>query len=506
MKKGYHDYEPLEEGEVPSGWTPESDKDQAWQTIARLAREADRPTMPAPAHFAAIREEIRRELRTEGLIHSDTTSAGEIGFGAWLKLVLSGGGTGAQAFRLGLAASVAFAIGLQFASKSGESTSQPSRNVAALADEPAPMAGAASTHSRSAVQATPAPVSNQAPARMGSGYGGIAIDKSILDEDAAASWKTTAPAGAAWEFANAPVNTVAVGTAPAGSQEQLLEQALENLQVLKFSSLVEQDEGNLAHIRRVEQALSQMIAPDEASGRAPRADALERYRRAEQALAAQRYHMAMQTFEEAALAAPGSSLAFLAQFQIGRIAYEKTQDYDLALESFQRCLGQNYAEDMPAEYRRYIEERVEILRAGEADDWRSLSHWHAAQSAMTPVQATKNLVDVVMHGPSNRLAADAAERLKDIVIADSTQRTIDHRKVAEALRKRVNAERSSPYAARIQLALAEIEARRSQNLGQALLDYRKALELNPDEQTKRNIRSRMTVIMNYRLTGLPSVE
>lgn len=504
MQRDNTPFEPGEQ-ELPEGWEPERDNDPIWQGIVAAAREADRPSPLKPAQKEALRLATRRQLLEEGLIEVRKASASnDQSFGAWLRSLFFGGGMGGQFVRLGAAAAFAFWAGSALNISAPES-SMPLRTETAQSEQ-APSPGntvAAATETPATPQAVPRTVSTT-------------INKSAVEDQN--GWTSTAPSTQVWEFdrgggATAVPVGISTGSAspPAGltSRDQLGTQALESLQVLRFSSLVNQEESNLAHIRRIEQILTQLMAESAQQKQEPAmqsAGALENFRQAEYALSARRYNEALQGFEQAASMAPGTVLAFLSHFQAGRIAYDRTQDYELALDSFREALDLYPGQELPIEYRDFLETRVEILSSGMADNWRSLRAWHAADQAQIPQEAVANLKEVVRAAPSVSLAADAADRLENLVVADATKRQIDHQQVVNALSQRVSRELPSPQAARIQFAIAEIYARRSQNLGQALIEYRRALNMSPDDQTRRKIEIRLHAIMNMRLTGLPAQE
>ncbi len=519
------DRPPFDPGEedLPRDWSPDADRDAVWDGIVSLMKEADDPEIPPPARFDAVRLAARQQLVREGLIRTGEQQAADPGFLAWLRTLLLGGGVGGQLMRIGAVGAFAFYLGSDLVSSDSspgsyavETDKTNSSEVAQAPrgnESPTVAVGGDSAGDKPSDEPTA-----QAADSTGLFDGSTSIEKSVANiRESEMNWDRTAPREQLWAFQSReqrsgarPVSAQAAGalssrSAPASTRDALATEALEHLQVLKFSSLVNSEEGDLAHIRRIEQILSEIQGREEGASDSQSA-ALERYRRAEYALAARRYSQAQQMFEEAALIAPGTSLAFLARFQIGRIAFEHTQDYDLALEAFRHCLEAYPAQGMPTEYRRYLEERVEILSRGVADNWESLSHWQAAESATLPNQAAAHLLEVVKGSPSDGLAAAAADRLKDLAVADATQRQLNPGQISEALRERASEMSDGQESARVLFALAEINARRSQNLGAALLGYRQALASDPEPQLERLIRSRMNLIMNERLTGIGAPE
>ncbi|CAN5414244.1 hypothetical protein BH09SUM1_BH09SUM1_28480 [soil metagenome] len=480
--------------EAPHGWDPVADRDPRWTTIARLAREADSPVFPPPSMFEAVQMETRRQLRAEGLLREDaprTAASHDPGFFAWMRLVLLGGGAGGQLIRIGAVAALAFVVGSNLQTSEPESTGA-NRFIASA---PAPQSVL--------VQQQTVPVSNAALAQ------GERVYPSYLDstEQSAASsdWRSTASNRNAWVYENPSMaRTVSLAGAPVGTygeaRPDLASQALDQLQVLKFYSLVDRDDRSLAEIRRVEQTLSQLRSEVNWDDSA-QSVALESYRRGEQALAAKRYHDAQTAFEGVIDRAPGSSLAFLAHFQIGRLAYENTQDYALALEAFRKCLANYPAPFLTDQHKSYLQERIQILSESVADNWKSVGYWQAAERATGGDGAVAPLLKVIESGASPRLVANSAMRLRDILAADSGRQEIDPVPVVNALRDRVERSNAGADAARVEFALGEILARRLMDRPGAQDAYARALTLSPDEATRLLIVSRLSARGETPITG-----
>lgn len=470
----------------PEGWDPARDNDAQWRGLELLLRDADEPEFPAPTRFEAMQMRTRRLLEAEGLLERSSRPAAateeepQHGFLPWLRNVLTGGGMGAQVLRFGLVGAATFAVAVRVG------TGQPPQG-----------AGGAPMGHASVTKGVVAP--DYAAERTATPSMQVSV---AMPTDATGAWRDTAPRQG-WDFPSG-VAATPPSTGPV-NRSVLAEEALEQLQALKFDSLVAGDDARLAKVRGVEQTLSRLL--QESSWEpSPRANALEHYRRGEQSMAAKRWVEAQQAFEEVIRTAPGSSQAFLAEFQIGRIAYEYTQDYDLALESFRHCLEQYPADFASEDHRDFLLDRVEILSQATADAHQSLKDWHAAQLARTNPQAVKLLLKVIERTPSPKLAAQAAGRLKDIMISDATYREVDHLPTLEALRARLGRGMSGAEGAELQFALAEITARRAQNLGQAMIEYRAALDMNPPEDLRRILRARINLLTNERLTGVMTNE
>ncbi len=269
--------------------------------------------------------------------------------------------------------------------------------------------------------------------------------------------------------------------------------------------LLDNDPAKLADLRRVEATLADLVRVTQWDN-SLHTRSLQELGHAEELLAAGRYHDAIDAFENLVRLNPGSSLAFMANFQMGRIALEKTQDYDLAFGAFSEALRDSRALSAAPHHRKYLEERVTILREGRPDNWATVGKWQEAQRAVSAPERLALLLEVVEETPSPLLAAEAAEATAQVLVADVGTRQLDHHGAIRSLGRRADALDSGPEAARIYVALADIAAHRSQNLGVAMALYRRAREVGPDAETARTIESALGGILRQRVIGILAGE
>jgi tetratricopeptide (TPR) repeat protein len=474
----------LNESPMPDDWQPEADNDPRWATIARLMAMGDKPPRPLPARFEAMRLELQRELTQEGLLAPPAGSprhSADPGFLDWLRLILTGGRTGGHVLRLGLASTAAFFLGATLMAPDATTNGDTRLVIRTIegGEVVSPVTMANATYGPEAP-----------PARSN------VVHRSMTSRPAD-DWAAGAPVGDPWNFPGATGRTLAVPVSIAPAQgpsadgrNALVSEALEQLQFIKLSAMVDSPSRTQPELIRLEQVLSQLREQVEWNDH-PKAMALDRFRAAEQALAARRYHQAQQFYDEAARLAPASPLAFLADFQTGRIAYERTQDFALALEAFTKCL-KNYPEFLlTAERRTYLEERVALLQESQADQWEGLGHWLAADRARTPQEAVFHLQKVVQQTASGRLLTAAALALRDQALRDSLRQQLNHVDMIEVLRTRAARLEPGPVAATVQFAIAEILACRPGNAAEAAAAYNAALQLGPPADIARVARQRL---------------
>lgn len=493
------------EMDLPEGWSPESDNDPQWLRIVELTREADAAPAVPPARFQAMKLELRRKLVADGILHPDAPiprpQDGE-SFGGWLRQLLLGGGAGGQFVRLGAVGALAFAVGTAWQTANAPqpgtalvtpTESSPSTNMVAQAPPPAAANPAADP---AVVVADAQPI------------GGMRIERSSRPLD----WNSTAPRvggeaifpqpnGSTFNTGLNGARAVTVSAAPAQGMNttispDLAAEAFDQLQVVKFYSIIQQDDRTLAEIRRVEQTLSQMLAEEQGSRPTP-AQARELYRRAEQLQAIGRFGDAIAAFERVVEISPESSLSFLARFQIGRIAFEDIQDYALATEAFEDC-AENYPSlFINARYQAFLDDHLSLLRLTAPEQWSSLRAWQNAKKTRNSEEALRLHTEVVATSPSPVLTVDSADRLRDILLTDIEVTPAAVTAAVEALGTRIQQAASSAHAARLQFNRAEILARRrADSLATVAQEYERVLQLanDPNDNMARAARVRLNLL------------
>jgi tetratricopeptide (TPR) repeat protein len=487
-----HDFD-SQELELPAGWDPKDPLDPAMAEILWLVRDADRPRPLLPGRVQATQLAIRQQLLAEGLIRASTPPTES--FTGWLRSLLLGGGVGGQVVRFGAVAAVAFVVGTSSQSDlpSGAAAPLTVASVPSAAAE-APASPATADQKSSSSASASAAGSQVAQANLPSGF---AVQRSTTAQP---DWNSTLPAAgprAMFPQTRAESQMVPVAAAAStGQNHQLAAEALDQLQMLKFFSIVDQNEDQLNEIRRVEQTIAQMMGTqqEQQQERPTRVQALEMFRRAEHLAAAGRYSEAQASFEEASALAPSSSLGFLALFQAGRIALQHTQDYPFAIQAFRECLDKYPAQFISDEHQAYLRDNLSLLSLTSASNWDSLRAWQAARRSNSPLEAVRLYMGIVARSESPDLAADAATMLREILMQNLMVPEADVRTALQAMTQRAQAMALDSNAARIQLAFADVLSRRTNDVSLLLSEYQQVLALSPDEATEAVAQSRLHLL------------
>jgi len=538
-----HNNHPLldDESLPPVDWDPAADADEGWTRVVSLMNNADTAPRLASADADGLRAALREQLLAEGILSTGKSEASLQGpsFTNWLRTLLVGGGIGGQVVRLGVVAFVAVAGTVEYTSpdsapvrstraagpptagrdvasarslKNQGTAGSPEMGVPMLAaEEPAPSPKLKDEQAEFAKRRDQSPMDDREQPRENQDRMLAMADSVNEDVDRLGSSVTTASRqapGAAGFTASAPASSALMMEAAvsgSGGQLKTITQAMEALQVAKFTAVLDDNARTLSDLRLVEQTLAAALSeihrvPDDVRFVV---QALERYRSAEDLLDGKRYQEADDTFEEARRTSPRSFIGFLSQFQVARIRYEHTQDFAGALGAYRSCLDDYPREFLTDEYRDYVRERIEILTRTAADNWEDLHLWTQSNNAPTSRAAADPLLQLLRGNPTSYLASRSARKLTDLLMADAAAQTIDLNDSLSVLREVVRRRDDGPDTARIQFAIAELVFGRSLAPEQAISEYQHALEMKPDAELRAKILERLEVAANERLVIRP---
>ncbi len=515
-----------DEQDIPEGWDPNVDQDEKWKQLVKLMKKADDPRMPSDAQFTKMQRDIRLELFEQGLLAEDRQSLKKgLSFTEWLRIVLFDNNPGGQAVRLAVVGCVAFFAGTAYFQSQDSLDAIPAVSTTvseadavqlpALAmdteERPAATQMASVSDTMSASQASLASQESAASSRT-------ALPRSVMDDfESTGTWTppifdsiavptsgvTLPPNMGLSNYQRVESGSNGSGTMTPVNAQDLAARALEHVQVLKFYSLLNQDERSQAELRQVERTLSTLLMSNSHESQDHQVQAMEAYRSAELALAARRYGEAITIFDSVARQYPGTFTSFLAQFQIGRIAFERTRDYSLALDAYRKCLENYPGQFISDANKSHLIERVELLTRTSGHNWRALSLWHQAEETRDVEKAADHLMGILEISPYDNLTRAVAERLRQVILEDIGTRYIDHQEVLEVLMETINSsqDQSSAVAA-LYFTVGEILAFRSQDLPQAMQAYQRALNSNPDQALRQRIDARINSLLRQRVSAM----
>jgi tetratricopeptide (TPR) repeat protein len=424
MSTTNHNNQPLldDESLPPVDWDPAADADEGWTRVVSLMNNADTAPRLATADADGLRAALREQLLAEGILASgkkaEVPAAQSGSFLLWLRMLLVGGGAGGQVLRLGVVAFVAVAGTVEYttldsapmtsariqdrlAQPRSNSVTQSRRQVAegVAGNADASLAAEERVLGKQKLESTEGAARLEETAKEDMERAAPPVEATVamaddsrgdFDEFRDSNAPSTRAAKSVTGFAASAPSTsgmmVDAGMGGSGGQLKTITQAMEALQVAKFTAVLNDNASTLSDLRLVEQTLAAALSeihrvPDDVRYVV---QALERYRSAEDLLDGKRYQEAEDTFEEARRTSPRSFIGFLSQFQVARIRYEHTQDFAGALGAYRSCLDDYPREFLTDEYRDYVRERIEILTRTAADNWKTSICGH--NRAMRPLR------------------------------------------------------------------------------------------------------------------------
>lgn len=270
---------------------------------------------------------------------------------------------------------------------------------------------------------------------------------------------------------------------------------------LKLNLYLSGEERFLGDVQKVESAVVEMLERGgRVSAEGDQIKALQLFRQAEAAAQEKRFSNAITAYSQVAKGGSKDLLAFMAHLQIADIEFEHLSDFGSALEEYQVCLSK-YPHFISEERRNRILTRVELLTQTSENNWEPLRMYLEAQKS-TPQVAALRLLDLLERYPDNQLAGTSAQMLADLAAADVSGQRVDVDRVLKTLQDvlgRVRTPNStSPQAAAIQFAIADIFQRRLFNPRQAVVQLGEALNMNPSPELASAIRNRLQEIYQQR--------
>ena len=478
---------------LPKHWTPEKDADPQWEGLVRLLRESDQPAMPTGAEYERIFSVVMEEVL--GAEDASNRAQRRESFLDWLRLVLTGGGVPAHAFRMTAVAAVALVLGMNLKPAPEPSMAVDNQIAAPASATPDPddwllasrldsAAGAAIRPVSASGDATPAPTVGRVVERDAWNFGG----QPSHDWD----WERTVASEPDWNFYQNTKSTgtaLTVSSAPAQNMSSR-QQVISLVQQMKFQSMVRRDEESLYQIRRLESALTPLL---EGGQGVPQGEvaALDSFRRGEDLAARSRFADALLAFDDVRRRAPGTFQSFLAQFQIARIDFENLREYESALEAYRVALEEYPSHFLSDENKALILERIELLTRNSAGDWQALRIWQDALAAPDTAKQIAELERLLTASPSTPLAGQAALRLAGLTLEDIRGEQINPLYVVRLLDEAIAAAPASPHRAEIQFAKGEILLRRLLKLDEAAGEFREVVNNANSEQIRLLARQRL---------------
>ena len=225
---------------------------------------------------------------------------------------------------------------------------------------------------------------------------------------------------------------------------------------------------------------------------------LKIFQEAEQCLLDREYLCAIQNYNTVAEHAPGSLMAFLSQFQAANVSYEQIEDYKASLTNYQKCLENYPSHYISEEKRGIILDRIDTLTKNSMENWKPLRLYRDAQAAPLP-EAISLLKQLITQYPGCSLVMDAIEMLASRVITEEDLDQSITESVIAFFHQYGEQSEAVDIRQLVQYKTAELFQFRLRNLPQALLEYTRAVEIDPGSQLAQKAKSRIQTLYRRRV-------
>jgi len=275
-------------------------------------------------------------------------------------------------------------------------------------------------------------------------------------------------------------------------------EVMDSIQRLKMNLYLSGESRFIPEIHKIETFIADIA---EATDRTDKTyfNNLKIFQEAEQCLVDKKYTCAVQNYSTVANYAPGSLMSFLAQFQTANVNYEQIRDYPAALGHYQKCLEQYPGHYISDEKRGIILSRIDILTKNSMDNWRPLQLYHKAAESSTNAAITL-LKEIITRYPASTLVKDAIETLAHRVISDEDVEAATAEDVIGFFQQSRERFQAKDIRQLLQYQTADIFQLRLMNCQQALLEFSRVMDIDPQSELATKARTKIRALYRRGIT------
>jgi|GEM_PF-609210 len=264
---------------------------------------------------------------------------------------------------------------------------------------------------------------------------------------------------------------------------------METIQRLKMNLYLSGESRFIPEIHKIESFIADIAAATDKTD-TRYLSTLKTFQEAEQCLVEKKYLCSLQNYEIVAAESPGSLMSFLAQFQGANVNYEEVGDYQAALGYYQRCLEQYPSHYISEEKKEIILDRIDILTKNSMDNWEPLRLYFQAQKSSSS-DAIPLLIELIQKYPGSSLIREAIS----MITANALNEEEVERATAEELIGFFQQYREKFEDTQIrqlfQYKTAELFQHRLMNPPQAILEYSKVVEIDPESSLAKKAKEKI---------------
>ena len=273
---------------------------------------------------------------------------------------------------------------------------------------------------------------------------------------------------------------------------------LNNLQHVKLQLLLAGETESIQQIHQLEGDMIRLMSANTAQS-SPRENwnYLTLYHEAEAALLRKDFMTALQKYYNVISAEPNSYLAFLSYYQVGIIQLEYLNNFGESLMAFQQCIQGFPNSYFSADQRRDIAERIALLNENAVDGWRPLRLYLQAKQNNLDVGLVlyRELLENYAH---LKLSKRAAQHVVQDVLASQYDDSTIPVQVISMFQSSLEKISDISLRQQLQMGIADIMNYRMINRQQALLEYTRAIQIEPSSPMAMLARQRIKEIYSVR--------
>jgi tetratricopeptide (TPR) repeat protein len=269
-------------------------------------------------------------------------------------------------------------------------------------------------------------------------------------------------------------------------------EVFESIQRLKWRLYHSGQNRIIPEVHKIETYLADIAAATEEAD-STYLNNLRTFQEAEQCLLNKEYLCAIQNYSAVANHAPGSLMSFLAQYQTANVNFEDLGDFQASLTHYQKCLENYPSHYISEEKKENILKRIDLLTQNSMDNWRPLRLYRQSRTASNE-NADKFLKEIISKYPKCSLVRDAITQMSNRIISDNSVEISDAENMIAFFQQCRENFIEKEIQQRLQFAVAEILHYSIRNHKQALLEYTRAVEINPQSVFAKNSRERIQTL------------
>ncbi len=264
--------------------------------------------------------------------------------------------------------------------------------------------------------------------------------------------------------------------------------SMNNLQQIKLQLMLAGQNDSVSQIHQLEDSMLRLISMDTTEQK-NQWTLLSQYQQAEEAVLSNDFMSALQLYYSVIAEEPNSYLAFLSHYQIATIQLNYLNNFGEALSEYQICLNSYPESYFSSLQRKDILEKVALLSENAVDNWRPLKLYLEAQKSNLDVGLIL-YKEILENYPQLSLAQKSAQKIIQSVLSSTYEDATVPNRVIRMFQESMGKIDDRTLDQQLQLGIADIMNYRLFNRRQALLEYTRTIQIDPQSAMAMAARQR----------------